>query len=144
MGAVSVDIHKQEREYKDLTLSDDNVVRYLILYRNKVDISYGANTNININFAGDMFEFNQELICLYASLDETIKEAKLTERQNKLLEILYEGNTRQDASEILGLNRKGIYRMLDRIVDKIVDTNNELWYYTTGHNGYLLNNKSKN
>lgn len=141
MGAVSVDIHKQERDFKDLTLSDDNVVRYLILYRNKVDVSYGANTNININFAGDMFEFNQELICLYSSLDETIKETRLTERQNKLLEILFEGNTVKDASEILGLKRNSVFEMLDRIVERIVLTNNELWYYTTGHNGYILNKK---
>lgn len=141
MGAVSVDIHKQERDYKNLTLSDDNVVRYLILYRNKVDVSYGANTNININFAGDMFEFNQELICLFASLDETVKEANLTERQTKLLELLYEGNTVKDASEILGLKRNSVFEMLDRIVNRIVATNNELWYYTTGHNGYILTKK---
>jgi hypothetical protein len=141
LGAVSVDIHKQEREYENLTLSDDNVVRYLILYRNKVDVSYGANTNININFAGDMFEFNQELICLYASLDETVKEAKLTERQTKLLELLYEGNTVKDASEILELKRNSVFEMLDRIVNRIVSTNNELWYYTTGHNGYILTKK---
>lgn len=141
MGAVSVDIHKQERDYQNLTLSDDNVVRYLILYRNKVDVSYGANTNININFAGDMFEFNQELICLFASLDETVKEANLTERQTKLLKLLYEGNTVKDASEILGLKRNSVFEMLDRIVNRIVVTNNELWYYTTGHNGYILTKK---
>lgn len=138
MGSVSIDIHKNEREFEHLTLSDENVVKYLILYRSKVDVSYQASININIDQAGDLFEFNQELIVLYASLDNTIKHTKLTKRQEKLLEILFEGNTTQDAGEILGLKRNSTFEMLDRIVCKIVETNNELWYYTSGNNGYIL------
>jgi len=138
LGSVSIDIHKNEREFEHLTLSDENVVKYLILYRSKVDVSYQASININIDQAGDLFEFNQELIVLYASLDNTIKHTKLTKRQEKLLEILFEGNTTQDAGEILGLKRNSTFEMLDRIVCKIVETNNELWYYTSGNNGYIL------
>lgn len=127
LGAVSVDIHKKDREYKDFTLSDENVVRYLILYRHKIDIAYGANTNINIGEAGDMFDFNQELICLYASLDQTVDKIKLKERDVKFLHLVYEGNNISDVIEHHDFPRKTAYRTIDRIVSKIVAGNNEEW-----------------
>ena len=139
MGSVSIDIHKKEREFGHLTLSDSNVVKYLILYRSKVDVGYGANRNINIYQAGDTFEFNQEIIALYASLDKTVEKSSLTKKQDKLIKLLYQGYTIEDSRKELELkSRVATYEMLDRIVNKIVATNNESWYYTTGHNGQIL------
>lgn len=128
MGAVAIDIHKQEREFKHLTLSDINVVKYLILYRNKVDVTYGANTNIDINSAGDMFEFNQELVCLYASLDNVIGKIELNEKELKLLNLIFEGNTIADVINVYELYpKKTAYRTLNRIIDNIVLENNKQW-----------------
>ncbi|UUV45909.1 transcriptional regulator [Bacillus phage vB_BanS-Thrax1] len=140
MGSVAIDTKKKEREFEHLTLSDENVVKYLILYRSKVDMSYGANTNIEINSAGDTFDFNQEIIVLYASLDNLVKEAELTEKQNMLLKLLYEGHSVNDACQILNKHRSVVQRNFNRIVAKIVSTNNEIWYYTTGKNGLILSN----
>ncbi|MER2009357.1 MAG: hypothetical protein ABS939_18050 [Psychrobacillus sp.] len=128
MGALAIDIHKQEREFKHLTLSDINVVKYLILYRNKVDVTYGANTNIDINSAGDMFEFNQELVCLYASLDNVIGKIELNEKELKLLNLIFEGNTIADVINVYELYpKKTAYRTLNRIIDNIVLENNKQW-----------------
>lgn len=128
MGALAIDIHKQEREFKHLTLSDRNVVKYLILYRNKVDVTYGANTNIDINSAGDMFEFNQELVCLYASLDNVIGKIELNEKELKLLNLIFEGNTIADVINVYELYpKKTAYRTLNRIIDNIVLENNKQW-----------------
>ncbi|UGO46298.1 sigma factor [Bacillus phage vB_BanS_Chewbecca] len=138
LGSVAIDIKKGEREFEHLTLSDENVVKYLILYRNKVDKTYGANTNIQMNQAGDTFDFNQELIVLYASLDKTTEEASLTKKQLNLLHLLYEGNSLVDVAEMLGQHRRVVHRMFERIVERVVNTNNELWYYTVGHNGRIL------
>jgi hypothetical protein len=138
LGAVSVDVHKQEREYANLTLSDENVVKYLILYRSKVDVSYGANTNININQAGDTFEFNQELIALYASLDKLIGAISFKDRDEELLRLIFEGHSISDIIESYDYPRKTAYRTLDRIVSKIVDENDENWYYVMGNNGYII------
>lgn len=138
LGSVSVDIHKKEREFEHLTLSDESVVKYLILNRSKLDVGYGANTNININQAGDIFDFNQEIIVMYSSLDKVIEKSALTKKQKILIDKLFEGNNLNDASKILEINRDAVYKMLDRITSKIVTTNNEIWYYTMGHNGYIV------
>jgi hypothetical protein len=139
LGAVAVDIHKQEREFEHLTLSDENVVEYLIKYRNKIDVAYGANTNIDINSAGDMFEFNQELVCLYASLDDVIKQCNFKEKQLKLLELTFDGNTIKDVCKMnIGYGRSATYSLLERMIKKIVDTNNKNWKETMDRNGYVV------
>lgn len=137
MGAVSIDLQKHQREFEHLTLSDENVVKYLILYRSKVDVGYGASTNININQAGDIFEFNQELIALYASLDVILAECKMTKKQDSILKYLFEGHTISDITEYFDANRVSTYRILDRIVEKIVDKNDENW-------SKVMQNKIKN
>jgi hypothetical protein len=141
LGAVSVDVHKQEREYINLTLSDENVVKYLITYRSKVDVSYGANTNININQAGDTFEFNQELIALYASLDMLIESISFKEKDEEFLKLVFEGNSISDIIELYDYPRKTAYRTLDRIVSKIVDENDENWFYVMGKKGCIISKK---
>lgn len=137
MGSVAIDVHKKEREYEHLTLSDENVVKYLILYRSKVDVNYGANVNININQAGDMFEFNQELICLYASLDTTISNISLKEKEAEFLELIFEGNTITDIIKNNNYPKKTAYRILERIVDKVVQENNDSWKALMKKNGYI-------
>lgn len=128
MGAVSVDVHKKERDYQDLTLSDKNVVKYLILYRSKVDVVYSANTNINIEQAGDIYEFNQELIALYASLDVTIELCRFKEKQSKLLELIFEGHTLHDICNMdIGYKKSATYDLFDRMVNKVVEANDALW-----------------
>lgn len=138
MGAVAIDIHKKEREFEHLTLSDEDVVRYLIEYRSKVDIAYGADTNINIYQAGDMFEFNQELICLYASLDNAIEQCNFKEKQTKLLELLFEGNTLRDVVSMnVGYKQSATYDLLGRMIKKIVAVNNANWKDIMISNGYI-------
>lgn len=138
MGAVSIDLHKQQREYEDLTLSDEDVVKFLILNRSKIDSSYGTNININIYQAGDTFDFNQELLALYASLDMIIKKIELKEKDEIFLKLVFEGNTIPDVINIHKYPRKTAYRTLNRIVSRIIEVNNNDWYYVMGHNGYII------
>jgi len=138
LGALSVDIHRGEREFRNLTLSDVNVVKYLILYRSKVDLLYNAERNIDINQAGDMVEFNQELIALYASLDKIIKECRFKEKQSKLLELIFEGNTLQDICRMnIGYKKSATYDLFDRMVLRIVNANNKDWLETMKKMGYV-------
>lgn len=142
MGSVSVDIHKKEREYNNLTLSDENVVRYLILYRSSVDVGYGANTNININQAGDMFEFNQELICLYSSLDVILSKIELKEREKILLDLIFEGNTISDIVKNFGYAKMTAHRIFNKIVDKIVKENFIEWKKVMEKKDYIIRETS--
>lgn len=137
MGAVSVDIHKRGREYEDLTLSDENVVRYIILFRSKVDVNYGATTNIDINQAGDTFEFNSELIALYVSLDKLIEKIKMKDKDWEFLNHVFNGYTVGDIIEDFDFPRKTAYRTLDRIVSKIVDANDLEWKKMMQRKGYI-------
>ena len=127
LGSVQVDIYKKEREYKHLTLSDENVVKYLILYRSSVDVSYGANINVNINQAGDMFDFNQELICLYASLDNVISRLGLKDKEKEIIDLVFDGNAISDVVNNYGYARKTAYRIFNKVVDKVVEMNYEDW-----------------
>lgn len=135
---LSIDIHKKEREYESLTLSDRNVVKYLILYRSKVDVAYNANTNINIEQAGDVFEFNQELIALYASLDVLIEKCNFREKQSKLLKLIFDGNTILDICSMdIGYTRSATYELFDRMINKILEMNHEMWLETMKIQGYI-------
>jgi hypothetical protein len=142
LGAVSIDVHKKEREYAHLTLSDKDVVKYLILYRSKVDLVYGANININISQAGDIFEFNQELIVLYASLDKIISKLNLSDKEIAFLNLIFEGNTVADIIKVYKLfPKKTAYRTLDRLTARIVEENDSDWKNTMEGLG-LINTKN--
>lgn len=131
MGAVTVDTKKSERPFEQLTLSDINVVKYLILHRSTVDIAYGKTSNVNISQAGDLFEFNQELVCLYISLDDCINKIGLNEKETALLELIFEGNTIADVINVHELYaKKTAYRTLNRIIDNIVEMNYQQWKAT--------------
>lgn len=130
MGAVSVDLHKKEREFHSLNLSEYNVVMYLIKYRSKVDILFNANINTDFNSSGDIYEFNQELICLYASLDKIIEKLNLDEHNKKFLELIFEGNNVRDIT-MMNIGYDGnSYRLLDKLCKKIVKQNDEDWTST--------------
>lgn len=121
MGVVKVDTHNKERSFTSLTLSDNNVVKQLILHRNKVDITYNVN---------DVFEINQELVALYASLDKVIEECEFKPKQKEFLELLFNGNSIRDICSLEDNDFNVVvsaYKMLDRIVKKIVKTNNDDW-----------------
>jgi ribosome-associated translation inhibitor RaiA len=143
LGAVSVDIHKKEREYEHLTLSDENVVKYLLQFRSIVDTSYGASININMNQAGDTFEFNQELVSLYASLDKIIDKIELKEKDEEFLKLMFEGYSISRIIDDFGFPRKTAYRTMDRIVDKIVDANDSEWKRVMEINGFVIEGDRK-
>ena len=128
LGAVPIDVRRKEREYENLTLSDKNVVKYLILYRSKLDTLYTGGT----------VEFNQELIALYASLDVIIELCNFKEKQIRLLNLLFDGNKIYDICNMnIGYKKSATYDLFDRMVDKIVEVNNHLWKESMKVRGYI-------
>ncbi len=137
MAGLGIGSYK-DREYADLTLSDRNVVKYLILYRSKVDVSYNVNNNIDIKQAGDIFEFNQELIALYSSLDITIGKCNFKEKQLTLLRFIFEGNTIHDVCNMnIGYTRSATYELFNRMLDRILLENYKLWANSMKSQGYI-------
>lgn len=135
MGAVHIDIKKREREYEYLTLSDENVVRYLILYRSKL-------------IESNRYAVNQELIALYASLDMIIQLCNFKKKQLRLLELLFLGYTIYDVCKLnIGYKKSATYDLFDRIVARIVRKNNDLWRETMERMHYVVgerNGKNEN
>lgn len=128
MGAVSVDIHKAQRDYKNFTLSDYNVIKYLILYRAKLDTSRNSVINIDIQKSGDIFDFNEEIICLYASLDKLLGCIKLRDKDKKFLNLIFEGHTLPDIIEMYDdYPKKTAYRILDKIIERTLEANLNDW-----------------
>lgn len=120
-----------------MTLSDKNVIKYLILARSKIDVAFGASTNINIIQAGDIFEFNQEVILLYVSLDSLIDTIKIKDKDQEFLRLIFQGHTIPDLIKEYNYPRKTAYRTLDRIANKIVKMNNALWKQSMKTQGYI-------
>lgn len=143
MGAVSIDIYKKEKEYRHLTLSDEHVVKYLIEFRSQVDVSYGASTNINIYVAGDTMDFNVELIALYTSLDNILEQIEMKERERHFLELLFVGHRVGDIIKHYGYPNKTAYRILKRIVGKVVEVNKCDWEKSMRSQGFLKGEASK-
>jgi len=130
MGMVKIDIHKDELFYEQLTLSDPNVIRFLIEYRYKYDPYYMMEQERDINVAGNAKPLIQEAIALYASLDETIKKCKFKKRQLDLIKYVEMG---YELSEIPKIDdrfnqNRSIYAMFNNIIKKIKAVNDEQWY----------------
>jgi len=51
----------------------------------------------------------------------------MTKKQDSILKYLFEGHTIGDIAEYFDANRVSTYRILDRIVEKIVEKNDENW-----------------
>lgn len=114
-------------EYENFTLSDKNVIKYLILYRSKLDLLYNSNVN-SINEAGDLFKVDQEIIVLYASLDSIIEQCNFNKKQLKLLDYIFQGNTIYDIYNMnVGYGKSATYEMLNKIINRIIMVNNNNW-----------------
>ena len=127
MGKVTVDIYSKEYEFKKLNLSDENVVKYLILFRSQVDILSGISTNPDINQAGDLFELNQELISLYASLDNLIDRIDWHEDERKFLDLIFDGYSISRIVEDGFFKKSKSYRMRDNVIRKICEKDYDDW-----------------
>lgn len=128
MGVVRVDLHKGERQFKDLNLSDTNVVKWLILYRDKLDLYYGEKTDNFFDHAGNSKELNQELINTYAYIDKLIELCEFKEEQLALLELLFIGYTFNDIENATKeTSSRTAKRRFESICKSISSMNDNLW-----------------
>lgn len=137
IGRVKVDLYKNEKDFKILNLSDTNVVKYLISYRDKVDLYYGQKTDNFYDNAGNTKEMNKELINTYVYLDELIELCNFTKEQLALLELLFIGYTPKDIEDVVKkATSRTIKRRFDSICKQIAQMNERLWKIHI-HKNYL-------
>lgn len=127
LGAVGLDIKKREREFELLTLSDVNVVKYLLLNRRNIDKYYNEIQDNYFDNAGIIGDVNQELISLCASLDLILKEINLTNNQKEVLSLLEDGFTYSDIGKMTKKSKQAIRKIFNSIARAIVRENNKRW-----------------
>lgn len=128
MGSVKVDLMGKERFYKDLFLSDIDVLQLLIEYRFKYDKYLGNQSNNMFTEAGEITDVNPEIIATYASIDVLIDQCGFDENQLKIIEMIGQEYTIKEIAEELGLKHEdNIRQRFNKILRDIAKVNERNW-----------------
>lgn len=142
MGSVKVDLNSSGMFYKDLTLSDINVVRLLIEFRYKYDNYLYSISDNAFDVAGEVQGINTEMLLTYVALDEAIKKCNLSEEQLKIIKLYEHGFTHKEIAIELGKGTKeNIRKRINTICKEIMKQN--LWDWRKYTYTKTLNMKSK-
>lgn len=129
MGLVKIDVHKAERQFERISLSDIECVKGLIKYRWMIDTYQGIEMTKESNLAGDVKPMNPELIVTYIDLDNLIKQCNFSEKQLDIITLLMQGNSEQDIADYFEQDVSGINRTFNLICAKIQAKHDFLWKY---------------
>lgn len=130
MSMCKIDTIKNEREYASMSISEPDVVKWLIFYRDKYDSNFkGGDVELpnDLVSAGEIEDLNRELIVLYADLDKLIEQCDFDKSQLALIKLLYIGYEFQEIADLRGVTYKAIQKRFDTIVNKIVKVNRRNW-----------------
>lgn len=145
MGSVKVDLIGKGLFYKDLTLSDINVVRLLIEFRYKYDNYLYSVSDNAFDVAGEVQGINTEMLLTYVALDEAISKCDFNAEQLKIIELYEHGYTHQEISEILGKGTKeNVRKRINTICKDIMKQNLWDWRKLTYKNTLDLKMKKCN
>ena len=79
-----------------------------------------------------VFALNEDVICIYASLDSLIDRAGFSPAEEMIVKHLMEGYALADIAEHYGKTRQTFEVLFRRAVRKIVKRNNADWEEVTG------------
>lgn len=126
LGSVKIDLNSKGLFYKDLTLSDINVVRLLIEFRYKYDNYLYSESNNTFDVAGEVQGVNTDMLLTYVALDQAIEKCKFSEEQIKIIRMYEHGYTHQEIATDLGMGSKeNIRKRINTICKEIMKQN--LW-----------------
>ena len=115
-------------EWDKITLSDSNTIKGLLRFRYKFDLlldnsenRYGLESNC------DLANFSEDVICIYADLDNLIKQANFNEYQKKVLNMYMYGHSEEDIADLLDVERQSINRLIDNICRMLCEINYQNW-----------------
>lgn len=114
-----------EKTYKNMNLSEVNVVKFLILNRYKIDNFYKVSEYFIWNNA-NAGNLNEELMVLLCSLDELISSVKLTNRQKEVLFLLEEGFTYTEVGKMTNRKRHTVFQVFHNLCERITKENDRI------------------
>lgn len=137
MEKMKVDTDSKSLFYKDLTLSDVNVVRLLIEFRYKYDNYLYSISDNAFDIAGEVQGINTDMLLTYVALDEAIKKCKLSEEQLRIIHLYEHGHTHKEIAVELGMGSKeNIKKRINTICKEIMKQNLWDWRRTTYKNTF--------
>ena len=113
--------------YQTFSLSDEDVIRLLIEYRYKYDENYYLSNQTSALSITGASPLNQELIVLFADLDELVKTSPLSPLQLQMMQLIQEGYTYDEIEAMLPVNRSSITNGMRRIYKIIKQQNDYQW-----------------
>lgn len=110
-------------EWEHASLSEEYMVAELI--KNRINLDPGKT------FVPCPYRLQETLLCLYASLDQLIIDAPLTERERSTLSRYMRGYDAEEISLHDGITRQAVSKLLYTGVKKIVHQNDKNWLHHT-------------
>ena len=142
LGSIKIDLESKGLFYKNLTISDINVIRLLIEYRYKYDNYLYNEADNTFDVAGEAQGINTEVLLTYAALDQTIKRCNFSDVQLQIIKFYEHGYSYKEIAEHLGLkSNENIRKRLNTICKEIVKQN--LWQWRITMYQHSLKLKSK-
>jgi len=134
MGSVHMETYAQGRgnhEFDYLKLTDESVLKNLILNRRKLDLYYDLDVDNarNIYSASECTIFYENILILYMDLDNLIKKTRLTKLQRWLVGELMYGYDFNDIIEDKGLDINNIYLSFEKAIYRLRYQAEENWKF---------------
>lgn len=117
-----------EKLKKDGKIPKNKKYKYKKFYKNKRD---------DIIEASNITELNQELICVYADLDNLIKKTSLTDKQRDIIEKFMSGLDEYDIGLLYKQRADKILNILDTACEKICNEYKKRWKYYIAEQDYI-------
>lgn len=115
-------------EWDKVNLSDTNTIKGLLKFRYRFDLllddgsdRYGLESN------GDLCGLSDDVICIYADLDNLIEKANFNDYQSKILNMYAHGHTEDDIAELLNVEKQSINSVIDKICEVLCELNYQSW-----------------
>lgn len=86
----------------------------------------------------EIYDFQDDLGCMFQDLENVLSEVKLTDKQREVLNLWMGGMTIKNIAKELNRDRRAIEKMLDTVIEKIVQVYEEQmedWYYLNINKG---------
>lgn len=124
MGAVKVDIEKGDRMAKEIKLGEADHVKALI--RNWHRVQYSMDDIKN--------PISNELLCTYVDLMDLINNTELTDRQNEVLELMFDEYTEEEIGKELNVTQPTVNGIMKSICKRIAEEASRDWVDLTRYN----------
>ena len=139
MGAVAVDIYKNDYPWHHVNLSSEDSIKALIKYRSQFDLLHNREINQGLMESHcDLSGYSEEIMCLYIWLDDVISKCVFNNTQKKVLKLNMIGYTQRDIAEVLNKSQSTIHGIINSIAKRIKHKVDETYKH-----GYVYLNKKK-